>query len=154
MHRHCQGGGRLLQDCSFWNSQWIKAAAAMAINYSICFPYCLSLLISVALRRCCTTSASARMLQRDARALGRDEPPALLCSGRLGGGSGAEAPPEPRRSEQPARQGAEREAVPLGRRAKHVPPGRARERCPPAPSCLCCRARSGKRSRLRQAPVA
>lgn len=95
MHRHGEGRGWFLQDCSFWNSQWIKAAAAMAINYSICFPYCLSLLTSVALRRCCATSASARMLQRNARVLGWDVPPAPLRSGRPGGERGRSPPGAP-----------------------------------------------------------
>lgn len=40
----------------------------MAINYSICFPYCLSLLISAALGRWAVTSGWERALQRNAAA--------------------------------------------------------------------------------------
>lgn len=40
----------------------------MAINYSICFPYCLSLLISSALGRWAVTSGWERVLQRNAAA--------------------------------------------------------------------------------------
>lgn len=74
----------------------------MAINYSICFPYCLSLLISIALRRWDAMSDSVRMLRRNARVLGRAVPPARLhtvCVGR-----GPKATLEPSRSEKPTRQ--------------------------------------------------
>ena len=91
----------------------------MAINYSICFPYCLSLLISVALRRWDATSVSVRMLQRNARVLGLDVPPALLRT--LWVGRGAQATPQPSKSDKPDRQRRQSKAVSLGRRAKNVP---------------------------------
>lgn len=83
----------------------------MAINYSICFPYCLSLLISVALRRWDATSVSVRMLQRNARVLGLDVPPALLRAGRWG-----EEPKPPRNPANPRSPRGKGDSVRLFRR--------------------------------------
>lgn len=76
----------------------------MAINYSICFPYCLSLLISIALRGWEATWVSVQMLQRNVHVLD------VLCAGAEG-----LKPP------QPCGQRGQRDPVTLGHWAKNVP---------------------------------
>lgn len=92
----------------------------MAINYSVCFPYCLALLISVALRRRDATSASVQTVQRNARVLGQDVPPALRHAARLR--RGGKAALQPSTSEKPNRQRGWCEALSLGHQAKNIPP--------------------------------